>query len=72
MMACSTLCHKKANKQRKEQLAALQLQTDTGKADAEIAALTESKDFPLPAPTQLMHKRAMPESLQTGIDDSLP
>jgi hypothetical protein len=73
MMACSALlCHKKAKNQRKEQLAALQLQTDTDKADAEIAALTESKDFPLPASTQLMHKRAMPEGLQTGIDDSLP
>ena len=72
MMACSTLCHKKAKKQRREQLTAIKPQTDAGGANAEIAALTESEDFPLPAPTQLMQKRTMPEGLQTGIDNSLP
>ena len=76
MMECSSTCHKKAKKQRREcsksSLATSQPQTDTDMANAEIAALTESKDFPLPAPTQLLHKRAMPDGSQTGIDDSLP
>jgi hypothetical protein len=60
-----------AKKQRREQLAAIKPQTDADSADAEIAALTESKDFALPAPNQLMQKRTMPEGLQTGNDDSL-
>ena len=72
MMACSKLCHKKAKKQRRKQLAAKKPQTDADSADAEIAALTESKDFPLSAPNQLMQKRTMPDGLQTGHDDSLP
>ena len=72
MMACSTACHKIAKKQRRENLAAIQPQNDANMADAEIAAITESNEFPLPAPTQLMHKRTMPEGLQTGIDNSLP
>ena len=63
MMACSTACHKIAKKQRRENLAAIQPQTDADMADAEIAAITESNEFPLPAPTQLMHKRATPEGL---------
>ena len=43
-------------------------------ANSEVAALTESKDFPLPAPTQLLHKRAMPEGSKTGlhVDESQP
>jgi hypothetical protein len=57
MMACSTICHKKAKKQRRDQLASIQPHTDADMADAEIAALTESKDIPLPAPTQLFKHR---------------
>ena len=75
-MTCSSTCHKKAKKQRREcsksSLATLQPQTDTDMEYAEIAALGESKDFPVIAPTQLLHKRAMPEGSQTGIDNSLP
>ena len=41
-------------------------------ADAEIAAITKSKDFPLPAPSRHMHKRAMPEGSKTGQDQNLP
>ena len=43
-------------------------------ANSEVAALTESKDFPLPAPTRLLHKRAMPEGSKTGlhVDESQP
>ena len=76
MMECSSTCHKKAKKQRREcsksSLATLQPQTDTDMEYAEIAALGESKDFPVIAPTQLLHKRAMPEGSQNGIDNSLP
>ena len=68
MMTCSSTCHKKAKKQRREcsksSLATLQPQTDTDMEYAEIAALGESKDFPVIAPTQLLHKRAMPEGSQ--------
>ena len=71
MMASSTVCHKKAKEQRRENLAAIQPQTDADMAVAEIAAITESNEFPLPAPTQLMHKRTMHEGLKTGTDDSL-
>ena len=76
MMTCSSTCHKKAKKQRREcsksSLATLQPQTDTDMEYAEIAALGESKDFPVIAPTQLLHKRAMPEGSHNGIDNSLP
>jgi len=76
MMACRATCHKKAKKQRLNRktsnLAPLQLQTDTDKANAEIAALTKSKDFPLQAPSQQMHKRAMPEGSLSGWDNSQP
>ena len=72
MMACSKACHKKAKKQRKEILTAIQPQTSADKADAEIAAITESNEFPLQAPTKHMHKRTMPEGLRTGKDKSLP
>ena len=74
MMACSAACHKKAKKQRRASLATLQPQTDTDMANSKVAALTESKDFPLPAPTQLLHKRAMPEGSKTGlhVDESQP
>jgi hypothetical protein len=41
-------------------------------ADTEIATITKSKDFPLPTPTQHMHKWAMPEGSQTGQDRDLP
>ena len=67
MMACSAACHKKAKKQRREKLATLQPQTDTDMANSEVAALTKSKDFPLPAPTGLLHKRTMPEGSKTGL-----
>jgi hypothetical protein len=63
MMACSTVCHKIANKQRRENLASIQPQTDADMSDAEIATLTESKEFPLHAPTKLMHKWTMTEGL---------
>jgi hypothetical protein len=50
MMACSAKCHKIAKKQKQggstSNLATLQPQTDTDMADAEIAAITKSKDFP--------------------------
>ena len=76
MMACSAKCHKIAKKQKREgstsNLATLQPQTDTDMADAEIAAITKSKDFPLPAPSRHMHKRAMPEGSKTGQDQNLP
>jgi hypothetical protein len=76
MMACSAKCHKIAKKQKRESstsnLASLQPQTDTDMADAEIAAITKSKDFPLPAPSRHMHKRAMPDGSNTGQDKDLP
>jgi transposase InsO family protein len=76
MMACSAKCHKIAKKQKRESstsnLASLQPQTDTDMADAEIAAITKSKDFPLPAPSRHMHKRAMPDGSNTGQDQDLP
>ena len=76
MMACSAKCHKIAKKQKREgstsNLATLQPQTDTDMADAEIAAITKSKDFPLPAPSRHMHKRAMPDGSNTGQDQDLP
>ena len=75
-MACSAKCHKIAKKQKREgstsNLATLQPQTDTDMADAEIAAITKSKDFPLPAPSRHMHKRAMPDGSNTGQDKDLP
>ena len=73
-MACSAACHRKAKKQRRASLATLQPQTDTDMANSKVAALTESKDFPLPAPTRLLHKRAMPEGSKTGlhVDESQP
>ena len=75
-MACSMKCHIKAKEQRQDgstsNLASLHLQTDTDKANAEVAALTKSKDFPLQAPPQQMHKRAMPEGSLSGQDKSPP
>jgi hypothetical protein len=70
-----SMIHKIAKTQKREgstsNLATLQPQTDTDMADAEIAAMTKSKDFPLPAPTQHMHKRAMHDGSKIGPDQDL-